>query len=63
MLHCGPNSYEFKPPAPAATIDWRLFIDTAAHTPEDIYPDADGPSLGKDPLLLDGRTLRCYVAE
>ncbi|HEX4416220.1 MAG TPA: alpha-amylase family glycosyl hydrolase, partial [Lacipirellulaceae bacterium] len=63
MLHSGPNPYEFKPPTPAANIKWRLFIDTAAHTPDDIYPNADGPPLAKDPILLDGRTLRCYVAE
>jgi isoamylase len=63
MLHSGPNPFEFKPPAPAANINWRLFIDTAADTPDDIYPDADGPALGRDPIILDGRTLRCYVAE
>jgi isoamylase len=63
MLHSGPHPFEFKPPVPAANINWRLFIDTAADAPDDIYPDADGPALGRDPIILDGRTLRCYVAE
>ena len=38
-------------------------IDTAAAAPDDIYPEADGPSLGKDSVVLDSHTLRCYVAE
>jgi isoamylase len=63
MLHCGPNPQQFTPPPPATGINWRLFIDTAAATPDDIYPDADGPSLCKEPVVLDAHTLRCYVAE
>jgi isoamylase len=63
MLHCGPQSQEFTPPPPAASIKWRLFIDTAAASPDDIYPEADGPALSKNPVVLDSHTLRCYVAE
>ena len=51
-----PEPHEFTPPPAAANINWRLFIDTAADTPDDIYPEADGPPLGRDPVLLDGRT-------
>ncbi len=47
----------------AAGIKWRLFIDTAAEPPGDIYPEADGPMLEQHPEVLDGHTLRCYVAE
>ena len=39
------------------------FIDTAAEPPGDIYPEADGPMLEEHPDVLDGHTLRCYVAE
>src|SRR5262245_37702173 len=63
MLHCGPKSQEFKAPPAAANMNWRLFIDTAAATPDDIYPEGDGPELGKEPVTLDSHTLRCYVAE
>jgi glycogen operon protein len=50
-------------PKAAANLKWRLFIDTAAEAPDDIHPDADGPELTNEPVLLDGHTLRCYVAE
>jgi glycogen operon protein len=63
MLHSGSQPQEFTPPPAAANLKWRLFIDTAAQSPGDIYPDADGPPLGRDPVLLDAKTLRCYVAE
>ncbi len=63
MLHSGAQPQEFTPPPAAASINWRLFIDTAAEMPDDIYPEADGPALGRDPVLLDSHTLRCYVAE
>jgi glycogen operon protein len=63
MLHCGPKPQEFTAPPPAASIKWRLFIDTAAAAPDDIYPEADGPPLGKEPVVLDAKSLRCYVAE
>ncbi|HEX3600849.1 MAG TPA: glycogen debranching protein GlgX [Lacipirellulaceae bacterium] len=63
MLHCGPKPQEFLPPPPAASINWKLFIDTAAAAPDDIYPEADGPALGKEVVVLDSHTLRCYVAE
>jgi len=54
---------EFRTPAAAAGQKWRLFIDTAAEPPGDIYPEADGPLLEDHADVLDGHTLRCYVAE
>jgi isoamylase len=63
MLHSGARPQEFQPPTVAANVSWRLFIDTAAESPDDIYPDADGPTLGAEPVVLDSHTLRCYVAE
>ncbi len=63
MLHSGSQPYQFVVPPDASSYTWRLFIDTAAEMPDDIYPEADGPALGKDPVVLDSHTLRCYVAE
>jgi glycogen operon protein len=63
MLHSGNSPQEFVAPPSARSLKWRLFIDTAAASPDDIYPDADGPQLGAEPVLLDAKTLRCYVAE
>ena len=30
-------------------LTWRLFVDTAAEPPGDVYPDADGPPRRRDP--------------
>ena len=63
MLHAGGHPRAFTMPAVATDQKWRLFIDTAAEPPGDIYPDADGPMLEEHAEVLDGHTLRCYVAE
>jgi glycogen operon protein len=63
MLHSGSEPMEFLIPAVARNLEWRLFVDTAAEPPQDVYPEADGPpppSAG--PILLEHHDLRCYVA-
>ena len=50
------------PPATKGT-QWRLFVDTAATTPKDIYPDLDGaapPTSHR--LTLTYRSMMVYVA-
>ncbi len=63
MLHAGGQPQRFQIPTAAAGLHWRLFVDTAAHSPADIYPDADGPTPPEEPLTLENHALRCYVAE
>ena len=49
-------------PTVAKSMTWRLFVDTAAVPPEDIYPRGDGPSIpfnGK--IILPERSMRCFV--
>jgi glycogen operon protein len=63
MMHSGQEPQEFLLPESAHDISWRLFIDTAADTPGDIYPAADGPAPPSDrSVQLDHHTLRCYVS-
>jgi glycogen operon protein len=62
MLHAGNEPHRFVVPPAAANLNWRLFIDTAAPTPHDIYPDADGPAPAVD-ITMENHSLRCYVAE
>ena len=53
---------EFIVPPVAKSARWRLFLDTAADHPDDIYPDINGPPLprsGKVSLL--DHSMRCYV--
>jgi glycogen operon protein len=63
MLHAAGDSREFRLPKAGASQKWRLFIDTAAEPPGDIYPEADGPILEDPADVLDGHSFRCYVAE
>ncbi|MGH7138354.1 MAG: glycogen debranching enzyme, partial [Pirellulales bacterium] len=62
LLHADWAPREFTLPHVGQGIHWRLFVNTAAETPDDIYPAADGPSPAGDKLLLLGHTLICYVA-
>ena len=58
------DAREFILPPVAKGIPWRLFIDTAEASPNDIYPDQDGPQVPKNGrLTLPYRSLCCYVAE
>jgi glycogen operon protein len=63
MLHAGREPRAFTMPHAVDKYTWRLFIDTAAEAPHDIHPDADGPKLDHEPVVLDSHCLRCYVAE
>jgi isoamylase len=62
LLHADWAPREFTLPRLHHDIHWRLFVNTAAETPDDIYPAADGPSPAGDKLTLLGHTLLCYVA-
>ena len=55
---------EFIVPALAKGVKWRLFVDTGADTPKDIYPHLDGPQLPTShKVQLKARSLCCFVAE
>lgn len=43
---------DFQMPEFGRGMQWNLFIDTAAESPEDIYPEADGP------IPFSGRVIR-----
>jgi glycogen operon protein len=63
MFNAAPDPQAFTLPAVAKGVHWRLLLDTAADSPEDIYPDADGPPLPvSGTLTLLDRSMRVYVA-
>ncbi len=63
LNHAGTLPCEFSIPAPARKIRWNLFINTAADSPGDIYPNLDGPELRVDrKVTLIDHTLVCYVS-
>ncbi|HVX61227.1 MAG TPA: glycogen debranching protein GlgX [Pirellulales bacterium] len=63
LIHGGPHPRHFRLPAMAHGIAWRLFVNTAAESPADIYPDADGPAPVDVNLTLLDHSLMCYVAD
>jgi len=63
FIHSGNLPRQFAIPEIAKPILWRKFLDTSANTPEDIYPDGDGPVMPtKGPIVLGDHTLVCYVS-
>ena len=63
MLHAGTEPRRFMIPAGARALDWRLFIDTAAPHPDDIYPDLNGPAApGDGAVMVESRSLVCFLA-
>jgi glycogen operon protein len=64
LVNGTPIGREFILPPVAKSTPWRLFVDTAAKSPGDVYPASDGPApptSGR--LMLPHRSLLCYVAE
>lgn len=62
FIHAGTDSRHFVVPPPARGLDWRLFLDTAAASPNDIYPSMDGPAIaGNGVVTLESRSLMVYV--
>ncbi len=63
MLNPVGQPREFVVPELVRTIRWRQFIDTAAESPADIFPNLDGPEPPlTGPTKLAERSLVCYVA-
>jgi isoamylase len=43
LIHAGRQPREFTIPALSKAISWRVFLDTRQSSPDDIFPDLDGP--------------------
>ena len=64
LMHAGQSPQAFNIPSPAGQLRWRLLLDTEAESPNDIYPEADGPLLKTGSVVtLDHHAMRCFVAE
>ncbi len=63
MLHAGAEPHKFTIPKIARHYAWWLFINTAAPSPRDIYPDLKGPPPPASGVVaLEGRSLVCFIA-
>jgi glycogen operon protein len=64
LVNATPEAREFILPPVAKATRWRLFFDTAASPPADIYPDLDGPPPPESQrIALASRSLCCYVEQ
>jgi glycogen operon protein len=55
---------EFAMPEFGRGMRWNLFIDTAAESPEDIYPDVDGPMPPSGRVIkMAHHSLRVFVSQ
>ncbi len=63
LFHPGPEDRTFTVPESMRRFTWRMFLDTAADPPEDLWPLYDGPSVPQDGLIrMTARSLRVYVS-
>ena len=63
MLHAGGDSQDFTIPAAVRRLPWRLFVDTAADAPNDVFPGVNGPAVpAGGRVKLVHHSMRCYVA-
>ena len=63
FFHGGVEPREFYFPAVCRNFEWRLYLNTEAAPPADIYPDYDGPIAAPcDPLKMIGHSTCIYIA-
>ncbi|MGD9645962.1 MAG: glycogen debranching protein GlgX [Pirellulales bacterium] len=62
FMHAGTAPQTFLMPPDLKHFDWRLFLDTSANSPRDLYVGLDGPPLEPGPIQLPGRTFVGYAA-
>lgn len=64
LINSTSTAREFIVPPIAKGVKWRLFIDTAAESPKDIYPDCNGPPMPTtNRLMVKDHSLCCLVAD
>ncbi|MCL4203443.1 MAG: glycogen debranching protein GlgX [Pirellulaceae bacterium] len=64
VMNATPGSHVFTFPQVAMEQSWRLFVDTAAKPPGDIYPSLKGPAApNSGRVILKPRSMRCYVSD
>lgn len=63
FMHSGGEPQDFHMPHTARDLTWKLVIDTAAATPNDIYTDGSGPVFQSHEVIhMNHHSFRCYIA-
>lgn len=63
MINPTASTRDFRIPSAASSDDWRLFLDTAAEPPADVFPCLNGRSPNAVKERLQPRSLICFVAD
>ena len=64
IMNATPETKMFHIPESTRGIRWRLFLDTAKDSPNDIYPDLDGPELAANRQVeVLYRSMMVFVAD
>ena len=59
-----PQTFYFPALAKLPMFSWRTFLDTAEKSPNDIYPNFDGPSpCANEAICLPEKSMRVFVSE
>ena len=62
-MHGGSEPRQMTIPHVVQPYLWRQFVNTAAESPADVYPDLDGPAPPPDGIVeMEDQSLLCYVA-
>lgn len=63
LIHAGTDSRHFILPQSIRNLQWRLLLNTAAESPDDIHPSLDGPpSPPNNVVTMEPRSMIVYVA-
>ncbi|REJ70557.1 MAG: glycogen debranching enzyme GlgX [Planctomycetota bacterium] len=64
FINAAAEPQRFTVPGKARNLDWRRLLDTAAESPQDIFPGGGGPRMGRTLRIdLAERSLVVYVAD
>ncbi len=64
MFNSSKEAVDFMIPTATKHLDWRLFCDTAAKSPADVFPNFDGPQLADSGIhLVQPRSLVVFVSQ
>jgi isoamylase len=63
LFHAGSDARHFVFPPMARNFEWRLFLNTAAESPDDVFPGLDGPSPTSGVVTMEARSMAVFVAD
>ena len=62
LFHSGADLRQFTIGPVAGGLPWRQFVNTAADSPADVYPEFNGPAPPEGGVELQPHSLICYLA-